>query len=239
MRLSPRLVKIASLVPEGVVVADVGTDHGLLPAYLVGTGKCPRAIATDARARPLEAARQTLREFGVERQVELRLGYGLTVLKPREAGAVVMAGMGAHTVIAILERSPAVRATVGRFVLQPAKGTALVRRWLLQHDFRLAAEELVREGQRFHEVLAAEPGREEVRHPLLLALGLEVGPRLWEGRHPLLPAFLRDRLARYRRILQRMADSGLAHDPAALRFREKAECLEGLLAELGASRAGG
>ncbi len=235
MRLSPRLLKIASLVPEGAVVADVGTDHALLPAYLVVTGKCPRAIATDVRPGPLAAARATLRELGVERQVELRLGYGLTVLKPREVDAVVIAGVGAHTAIAILERSPAVRASVRRFVLQPAKGAALLRRWLAEHGFRLVKEELAREGNRFHEVMAVEAGREEVRHPLLLELGLEVGPRLWEERHPLLRAFLEDRLSRYRRILARIEASGLGGDRASPRFRGKAEALEALLGELGAA----
>lgn len=255
MKLSPRLLKIAALVPRNAVVADVGTDHALLPAYLVVTGRSPRVIATDAKPGPLEAARATVREFAAEGRIDFRLGFGLTVLEPHEADAVVLAGLGGHTVVAILERSPEVRATVRRFILQPATAAGPVRRWLLAHGFRLAAEDLAREGGRFHEIIAAEPAAPAPPHPtaapasaaappaaapdpalaaepLLSDLGLEVGPRLWESRHPLLRAFLEDRLARCRGILEQMGRSGLEGDRALERYRRRARTLEALLARL-------
>lgn len=236
MKLSPRLLRIAALVPRNAVVADVGTDHALLPAYLVATGRSPRVIATDAKPGPLEAARATAREFVAEGRIDFRLGFGLTVLAPHEADAVVLAGLGGHTIIRILERSPEVRATVRRFILQPATAAGPVRRWLLAHGFRLAAEDLAREGGRFHEIIAAEPAPAPdpalAAEPLLADLGLEVGPRLWEARHPLLRAFLEDRLARCRGILEQMSRSGLGADRALERYRHRARTLEALLARL-------
>lgn len=240
MRLSPRLFKIASLVPEKTVVADIGTDHALLPVYLVATGKCPRAIASDSRPGPLEAARATVSAFGVAGQVDLRLGYGLTVLSPREADVVVLAGMGGETILACLERSREVLGGVERLVLQPMTAAARVRRWLLARGFRLAAEELVREGDRIYEIIAAEPGEEPPVSSLLAEVGLEVGPRLWEGPHPLLRSFIADRLSRYRRILAQMTETGISAGEARGRFELKAAGLERLLAELdrAESRAG-
>lgn len=232
MRLSPRLFKIAALVPDKTVVADIGTDHALLPVFLVATGRCPRAIASDNRPGPLEAARATVRSFGLSGQVDLRLGYGLTVLAPREADVVVMAGMGGETILACLERSPEVLAAVQRLVLQPQAAVGRVRRWLLAHGFRLAEEELVREGDRIYEVMAAEHGDGPSPPPVLSGVDLEVGPRLWERRHPLLGAFIAARLARYRRILAQMAETGLSEGDARERFARKAAGLERLLAEL-------
>ena len=39
MNLSYRLRTVASFVPEGSVVADIGTDHGYIPIYLCKEGK--------------------------------------------------------------------------------------------------------------------------------------------------------------------------------------------------------
>lgn len=232
VRLSPRLFKIASLIPERRVVADIGTDHALLPVYLVATGKCPRAIASDNRPGPLGAARATVSAFGVAGQVDLRLGYGLDVLSPREAEVVVLAGMGGETVLACLERAGAALEGVERLVIQPMTAAGRVRRWLLDHGFRLAAEELVREGDRIYEIVAAEPGEEPPVPPLLAEVGLEVGPRLWEGPHPLLRAFIADRLSRYRRILAQMAETGISSGTARSRFELKVAGLQRLLDEL-------
>ena len=35
MELSKRLTAVAGLVTEGASVADVGTDHGYIPIYLI------------------------------------------------------------------------------------------------------------------------------------------------------------------------------------------------------------
>ena len=51
MFLKPRLAGVASLVPSGTVVADIGTDHAYLPLYLVKEKNCPRVIAVEKSAQ--------------------------------------------------------------------------------------------------------------------------------------------------------------------------------------------
>lgn len=48
-KLPPRLAAIAALVPDGARLADVGTDHALLPIRLLLDGKIQSAVATDIR----------------------------------------------------------------------------------------------------------------------------------------------------------------------------------------------
>ena len=43
MELSKRLKTVAAAVTPGHRVADVGTDHGYIPIYLVERGLCPAA----------------------------------------------------------------------------------------------------------------------------------------------------------------------------------------------------
>ena len=64
MQLSPRLQKIASLIPQGTVIADVGTDHGYIPVYCFEKGIIKKAIAMDVNSQPLDRARVNLTKYG-------------------------------------------------------------------------------------------------------------------------------------------------------------------------------
>ena len=55
LELTPRLRQAAQWVPQGARLADVGTDHGHLPIWLMLQGRIPSAIAADLRPGPLSA----------------------------------------------------------------------------------------------------------------------------------------------------------------------------------------
>lgn len=59
LQLQPRLQCIASLVPQGARLADVGTDHGYLPVWLLQHGalKAPLRL-TSTRCRLTTRARR-------------------------------------------------------------------------------------------------------------------------------------------------------------------------------------
>ena len=44
-KLSERLQTVASFVPTGAIVADIGSDHAYLPCYLVMNGIAKGSIA--------------------------------------------------------------------------------------------------------------------------------------------------------------------------------------------------
>ena len=93
LSLQPRLALLASLVPQGAVLADVGTDHGYIPVCLRQRGVIDRAIASDIGREPLEHARRTAEEYGVG-GIDLRLCAGLDAIAPEECDTVLIAGMG-------------------------------------------------------------------------------------------------------------------------------------------------
>jgi len=77
MELSPRLLKIASLVPDGARLADVGTDHGYIPLYLFENKIISSAIAMDVNKGPLLHANENIKKYGLEKNIETRLSNGL------------------------------------------------------------------------------------------------------------------------------------------------------------------
>lgn len=83
MKLSKRLELVASFVPRGSRVADIGTDHGYIPIYLTEEGICAGAVAADVREGPLCRAREHIRERGLESRIQVRLSDGLKALMRR------------------------------------------------------------------------------------------------------------------------------------------------------------
>ena len=63
LRLSERLKLVASFVPEGSRIADIGTDHGYVPIYLTEIGKIKSALAMDVRKGPLARADEHIEEY--------------------------------------------------------------------------------------------------------------------------------------------------------------------------------
>jgi tRNA (adenine22-N1)-methyltransferase len=158
-RGNQRLRAIASLVPPGSRVADIGTDHGRLPDMLLASGRAAHCVATElaGRAAP-RLPRPHAGPDGATR-LEFRSGFGLRVLRAGDRiEVVVLSGLGARAVTRILEDRPPGELGVSRLVIQPQSEPARVRRWLAENGYAIVDERMVRERDRFYVVLAAEPG---------------------------------------------------------------------------------
>ncbi len=151
--LDARLAAAAAFVRPGHTAADIGCDHGKLSAYLAATGRCPRVLACDVREGPLQKARRTCAPWAD--RVELRRGDGLAVLAPGEADDIVVAGLGAETIIEILAAAPWVLDGSVNLVLVPATKHGLLRRWLAHNGFALAGETLCNAAGRWYAVMDA------------------------------------------------------------------------------------
>lgn len=162
MKLSDRLQYIADQIKSGETMADIGTDHGFLPLYLLDRGICPRAILADISKGSLKKAEENCRAFeqktGRHLNWELRLGDGIDILEDGEADVVVMAGIGGQLMCDILDWNTAKSRSMKRYILQPRNHPGLVRRWLYFNGFSIAKEGLVREGKYICEIMTAASG---------------------------------------------------------------------------------
>ncbi|WP_214765420.1 MULTISPECIES: tRNA (adenine(22)-N(1))-methyltransferase TrmK [unclassified Exiguobacterium] len=160
--LDQRLTKVVSYIPQGAVLADIGSDHAFVPCYCIQQGLVERAIAGEVNVGPMEAAQGQVALVQLDEQIEVRLGSGLTVLTPGEVTAVTIAGMGGTLIATILEEGKAHLSGEERLILQPNVDAVDVRKWLLEHGYALLSEAIVKENGKIYEILVAEKGEEMI-----------------------------------------------------------------------------
>ena len=161
MKLSKRLETVASFVTQGSNIADIGTDHGYIPIYLIREGIACHAVAMDVRKGPLKRADAHVSMYGLTEKIETRLSDGLQALQPGEADTVIIAGMGGELVIHILEQGKHMWDSVAQWILSPQSDLDKVRRYLVSHGFQIRKETMLEEDGKFYTVMKAVPGSME------------------------------------------------------------------------------
>ena len=153
--LPPRLKAIADMVIAKHTVADIGTDHGILPIYLIRNRNLAKVIATDVNEDPLRKAGKLIQRHQLAHRIELRLGDGLKILEPGEADSIIIAGMGGRLIRDIIKASPDVAEKAEQMILQPIQSASSLRKYLLTHGYLIKHEQLVKEKHRFYEIIHA------------------------------------------------------------------------------------
>ena len=196
-RLGPRLEAAAGSVQSGRKILDVGTDHALLPAYLILTGVSPSALCVDIGAGPLKHAAETVARYSLEDRVELRLSDGLASVVPHEADEIVITGMGGELIAGILSAAPWVADAGVHVTLQPQSRSEAVRGCLAGLGFGDVRETVASEGGFSYIVISAssgfaprEPGGSELYFGSLPALsrGSAVARDLMRSQYKLIRA---------------------------------------------------
>ena len=222
IELTPRLQAVASFVPEGARLADIGTDHAYLPVSLLLDGKIPGAIAADLRKGPLDRARMTAQEYGCTEKVSFRLCDGLAEIKSYETDVISIAGMGGETIADILAAAKWMNRNGIPAILQPMSSQPELRRWLWQNGYAIREEKLVREGDTLYVVLLVQAGES-----VPLTAAEEWAGRQWQGMDaPLREAYLDMLLEKINWALSGMARSN--EGTASQRYRELDEVRTGL-----------
>lgn len=201
MQLSKRLSTVAGFVTPGSRVADVGTDHGYVPIYLVETGRSPSAVAMDINEGPLLRAQQHIREACLENYIQTRQSDGVSALNSGEADTLIAAGMGGPLMERILTQGREVLESCREFILQPQSEIREFRKYLQRNGFCIEQEDMVQEDGKFYPILRAVHGRMEWEKEI----DFRFGKLLLEQRHPVLFDFLRREQKVNCEIMERLA----------------------------------
>ncbi|WP_444817374.1 tRNA (adenine(22)-N(1))-methyltransferase [Streptococcus sp. HJ1] len=172
--ISKRLELVASFVPQGSILLDVGSDHAYLPIELVERGQIEAAIAGEVVDGPYQSALKNVEAHGLKEKIQVRLANGLAAFEEEDQVSIItIAGMGGRLIATILEEGLDKLASVERLILQPNNREDDLRIWLQDHGFQIVAESILEEAGKFYEILVVEAGE-----MYLSASDLRFGPFL-------------------------------------------------------------
>ena len=134
--LSSRLLACCGFVPKGSRLADIGCDHGYLSIHLLQQGIASFAYASDVNQGPLQSALHNAHKYAVQDRMAFYLSDGVRNV-PRDFDVMVCAGMGADTMISILEAAPWLQSERYTLILQCQSKTPMLRQYLSEHGWHI------------------------------------------------------------------------------------------------------
>lgn len=203
MELTKRLEAIACFVSPGSIVADVGTDHGYIPIYLVEKGIINQAYAMDINAGPLERAHKNIQTKGFASSIETILSDGLEALEGRKVDVLIIAGMGGMLIKKILEEAKEQLLCIPDMILSPHLDVDMVRRTIHGLGYCIEKETMVEEEGKFYPILVCHHGHEIYNN----RIEYKYGKKMLEGNHPTYRLFLMKQKTSLEAIVNRLEHS--------------------------------
>ncbi len=150
IRLSKRLSAIANFVDKCAVVADVGSDHGLLLIYLASLGKIAKGYGIENKSGPYQILKHNL-ESHSEAELKPLLQDGISSLE-KDVDTIVLAGLGGDTIVGILKNGVANLKNVKTIITDSHTSIGEVRRHIVALGFIIKDEVLVLEKDKYYEI---------------------------------------------------------------------------------------
>lgn len=212
-KLSKRLETVASFVPTGAVVADIGSDHAYLPCYLVHKGIAARAVAGEVVKGPYESAARQVRTEGLAGKITVRLANGLAAVELQDqVDTVTIAGMGGPLIVSILEKHPEALTTVTRLILQPNIHAKAIREWALENGWAIQDEVILDEDDKVYEVVVLQRGDMDLTEVERL-----VGPKLMNQKSDVFKQKWAREIDNWQRVITAIEQAGTTPENEAKR----------------------
>ena len=216
--LDDRLLLIASMVRDGGIPLDVGTDHAYVPIYLIKNGLCKRAVASDINRGPLRRACENARKFNVYDKIDFCLADGITNTYPEKHGVtdIIIAGMGGEMIAQIIDSSDYTRIPGVRLILQPMSTVQELRGYLAEMGYATLNEKVCCAGNKYYTCISAE--YDGVRREVP-PVRLEIGYGDQNNSDPAVNGFLQDTANKLKNKISGKKKGGLSckHEESILR----------------------
>ena len=160
MKINNRLKMIGDLVSANSFCLDVGCDHALLDIYLVKRNDGIKAIASDVKPGPLDQAKKNIKRERLEKEIEVRLGDGLSTYS-EEVNTVIISGMGGRNIIGICKNNLKIFKKVDTYIISPNNYQEDVKRFFCKNGYYISNEELVKDSNFIYQIIIFKKGKKK------------------------------------------------------------------------------
>ena len=195
IKLSLRLLTCARYTDGFMNLADIGTDHALLPIHAINEGYVLKAQAIDNKEGPFVIAYANVKRQSLSDKIKVVKADGLSKIDD-DTDVVVIAGMGGKLIKDIMLKDSL--KNVKRFVLQPNNDTKKVREMLKEINFRIIDELVIKDGRKYYDIIVIESGESN-----LTSFECEFGPINLKTK----PFFFQERVEKEMAKLNRVLDT--------------------------------
>lgn len=155
-----RLLDIINILDSNKKIIDVGTDHGLVPLYLAKNKISTDITATDISAPSLQKLVDRL-DDDLRKIIKTRVTDGFKGLESEDDQVAIIAGMGANTIIEIIEESLDFAKNLDYMVLASNINTYELRHFLNDHGFYIEKDFLSYENRKYYDILKVYYGKKQ------------------------------------------------------------------------------
>ena len=155
-----RLEEIIKLVEKNSIVADIGTDHGIVPYELVKSAKAKKVIASDISEKSLDKLREKLDYLDEPEKIVLNVSDGLDNLNEYQVDTIIISGMGGNLIVDILNKNLDIAKSANCLILGANNSVALLRRFLHENSFEIIEEVDLFENDKYYQIIKAKVGKQ-------------------------------------------------------------------------------
>lgn len=153
IKLCKRLQELANLCDSCNTIADIGSDHGKLPCYLLQNNKANFAIVTDISKLSLNKAVNLLKENNLENKADFIVTNGFNNID-KNIDIAIVAGMGGMEIIKILKNIPKFIKTI---LLQPQTDAYFLRKYITEElSFCITKDKIISSGDKYYDIIKAK-----------------------------------------------------------------------------------
>lgn len=171
--LDERLTSVVTYIKPNSKVADIGSDHGYIPLYLIKNNICTNVLVTDIKEGPLSSARKNFEKYGLEDKLMTMLYDGINPEILLNFDTVIIAGMGGSTISDILLKVKKELITNNtELIIQPMTEQEKLRKTLISIGYRIVSEKSPKtDNNKIYNVIYAIKGENEKYSRAELILG--------------------------------------------------------------------
>lgn len=160
MNNKKRLLAIVNLIEKNKKVIDIGTDHGLVPLYLAKNNISTDILATDISESSLNKLVEALDE-DTSKVIKTQVTDGFYGIKKEDNQVAIIAGMGANTIIDIIEKNKDFVKNLDYLILASNINNEKLRRYLIENSFEIIDDFLVYENKKYYDIIKTKFGKQE------------------------------------------------------------------------------